>query len=73
MVKGDGQTMRIEDERKKLMFRLKQTGKGETICLSYWETRLLTLWIEQLTEERNTYHNKHVLLLAELKARGKPD
>ena len=63
----------LSDERKKLLYRLKKTGKGETICLQHWETRLLTIWIEQLTEQRDVSNNKNVLLMAKLKALNRKD
>ena len=40
----------MQDEREKLLWWLRSTKKGETVCLNHDQTQTLVKWIEELTE-----------------------
>lgn len=60
MVKG----MDTATERRRIMKKLKMTGKGETVCLMDWEVNTLVEWLDSLIRQRNMLHNKNILLIA---------
>ena len=51
-------------ERRRIMKKLKMTGKGETVCLMDWEVNTLVEWLDSLIRQRNMLHNKNILLIA---------
>ena len=44
----------MDSERKSVLKRLKLTRRNETVCLMWWEVKILLDWIEE-NERRNEH------------------
>jgi hypothetical protein len=51
--------MNTEDERRRIMKRLRMTKRNESICLQGWETQILVAWIEGLTKKCVIYRERN--------------